>query len=159
MGLTTVDTQDTSQLLAELKGIHLPPPPVTPDLWPVALAITVCVGALLLFITRFYQQRRSWHLPALSKLNTLQQESPPDALWQTASLLRRIVLTEKNNQATKHLSGPQWLQYLDHFFNTDYFSNAEGRIFGEQLYQPGSTLNDGNYRQLKKLIKRHRWRQ
>lgn len=154
-----METSDTTELLAGLKGIHLPPPPAAPDLWPVALSIIVCGFALLFFIIRYYRQQNSWHHHALSTLSKLQQQAPADALHQTASLLKRATLTEKSNITTKHLNGQPWLQYLDNFFNTNYFTSGDGQVFGERLYKPGATLTTNNYRELKKLIKRHRWRQ
>ena len=151
-----MSTQDTAELLSQLKGIHLPVAPVAPDLKPVYLSLALCVIALLVFLFRRYRRTGSWHTEALIALKTIQRGSPPDALPRIATLLRRIALTEDNHPEVRHLHGDNWLGYLDIFFQTDFFSNGDGRIFGDALYRSSPRIAGQMYTDLEKLIKRRK---
>lgn len=152
-------SQDTTALLAQLKGIQLPEAPVSPSLWPLYLCLAVCAAALVVFAIRHYKRKRTWHRPALKKLKEIQRGSTAESLQQTAVLLKRIALTEGNREAIQHLNGERWLQYLDRFFNTDYFSSGNGRIFGNALYQPDAFADQNLHNDLGRLIKQHSRRQ
>lgn len=158
---------DATELLAMVRDIHLPAEPVAPPVWPIALAVMVIALALLTLLAA--RRRVSWASAARSELTKIQHRNDGKALAQTASLLRRIVLTE-NNTAESHtvethmadvqrLSGQNWLKHLDHFFNTRYFTEGDGKVFGTALYQANTEAPPQLYRDLKRLIRRRRWQQ
>jgi len=152
-----VETEDTATLLAQLKDIHLPAAPDAQNLWPVYLSLALCAAALLVFIVRLLKKRQTWTTEALASLNSIRHQE--HALQKTAVLLKRIALTVEDNskvqsQSIKRLHGDDWLAYLDDFYNTDFFSNGAGRIFGDALYLKESHADEQLLDKLAQLIKR-----
>ncbi len=150
---------DTTELLAQLKGVHLPEAPVPADLWPVVLSLAVCAIALLVFAIKHIHVKRTWHRTALDTLAIIDKRSrhqPYNSLQQTAVLLKRISLTTDERKTVKHLTGDAWLRHLDTFFSTNYFTCGNGRIFGSALYQVNTTAETTVLSEIEKLIKRHK---
>jgi len=152
-----MESQDTSALLAQLRGIHLPPAPAAPDLWPLYLAVLLCVIATAVFFLKRNNNRFNWKKSALSELDNIKAQSSADAVQQIATLLKRIALTHDQSRTTRHLHGEPWLQYLDSFYQTEYFSRGDGRVFGSALYTSKNQLNnqpdDALFKKLRRLIK------
>ncbi len=152
-----MENQDTAQLLAQLKDIHLPEAPVAPSLWPLYVFIVLLFLALGVYALRRSRSSTNWQREALDNLADIQQRSPQTALQQTAILLKRIAITHDNHPSVKRLSGDRWLQYLDQFYRTDFFSKGEGQVFGDALYRSSTSANNTLYKGLKRLIKRRKW--
>ena len=150
---------DTTELLAQLKGIHLPEAPVAPNLWPMILSLIICAVAALVFARRHLRGKQTWHHSALDTLDGIQKQeniNSNDSLHQTAVLLKRIALTEGGRESVQRLNGEPWLNYLDTFFATEFFSAGDGRVFGEALYKAEALEKETVLSDLKQLIKRHK---
>ena len=148
-----METQDTAELLSQLKGVHLPDAPVAPSLLPVYLSILLCVVALIAFILKINRNDNNEYDEALSTLSRIRKDSTANELQKTAALLKRIALTHDARPAVRLLHGNPWLEYLDNFYQTDFFSQGKGRIFGDALYQPDTALDKNIYQELQRLIK------
>jgi len=149
-----VSTEDTTALLAQLREVHLPEAPAAPSVWPVALALLLLAIALLLFIFKRRPKKAAWSDEAISSLRAIKQNQPEDGIQQTASLLRRVVLT--HDTSVRHQTGDTWLDSLDRFFNTTYFSRGHGRIFGASLYASNQSASKTLYRDIENLIRKRR---
>ncbi len=154
-----MDDLDATQLLALVRDIHLPAAPPQPAVWPMLLAAIIILLALAAVFLSRYRKRDSWASQAKKELTLIEQSGHSQALEQTASLLKRIALTHDNRREVKHLSGKPWLNYLDLFFNTQYFTEGEGKLFGHALYQQNIRAPENIYRDLRKLIRRRDWQQ
>lgn len=157
-------TEDTTSLLAQLRDIHLPEAPAEPPVWPLVIATVLCLLAIAAIFYRRSKSRTSWSQEALAELDSIAEKRTkisdgPDALQQTAALLKRIVLTHSSDSSVKHLTGDKWLAHLDQFFNTRYFSAGDGQIFGNTLYQQDGQASESLYQELKKLIRKRKWQE
>ena len=147
-------TQDTSELLAQLRGIQLPEAPAEPQIWPVVLSVIVIVFALLAYMFSRTRGRSSWVKQATFELEAIKSNEGTEGLQSTSVLLKRIVITHDNSNEVMHLSGDNWLHFLDGFFSTRYFSEGDGQLFGTAKYRQHYGLKPEMYDTLKKLIKR-----
>lgn len=147
---------DATQLLEQLRDIHQPAPPSEPAIWPIAIALLIIGTAIVALILRHWKRRqRSWLSAALQELDSIQHHANSTARLHTAELLKRIVLTHDNNADIRKLHGNAWLRHLDQFFKTRFFSEGDGRIYGDTLYQPNTNIDSALiYKKLRKLIKR-----
>lgn len=150
-------TENSASLLAQLREIHLPEAPVAPSLAPVIVALILVAAALFVVLLKRAKKKPSWSDEALVELDNIADAKAPDSVLQTAALLKRIVLTHKTS--VSHQTGDEWLYTLDLFFNTTYFSNGGGQIFGDRLYTGESAVPETLYRDLKKLIRRRKRQQ
>lgn len=151
-------TEKKSDLLAQLKGNHLPDPPEAPELWPFYMSIIICVAALTVFWQRKLTSRRSWKQEALAQIDAIRSASTADSMLQLAILLKRVVLTVNPDQSTRTLHGEAWLEYLDEFFHTEFFSAGAGRAFGSELYRSQQVPDDQLYSTLRLLIEAGKWK-
>ena len=146
-------TEDTAELLSQLRGIHLPVAPAEPAIWPMMLAVIVIALALLAYLFDRTQYKISWSKQATLELDRIKSSEHSQGLQSTAVLLKRIVITHDNRKEIKQLSGDNWLRYLDKFFSTRYFSESDGQLFGTAQYRQHQELKPEIYNELKKLIK------
>jgi len=147
-------SQDTTELLAQLRGIHIPQAPAEPQIWPLVVATVVITAALLFFLWNRSRGGLNWAKQASLELERIKNTENLTGLQSTAVLLKRIVITHDNNSEIKHLSGDRWLRYLDNFFSTQYFTQGDGQVFGTAKYQKHHQLSPGHYKDIKALIKR-----
>lgn len=153
-----MESQDTTQLLAQLRDIHLPPAPAEPAIWPLIIAVGIIAIAVVALLLKRIGNSNSWAATATRELKVIQMNAEPSAPLQTAELLKRIVLTHDNNPDVKHLTGHAWLVYLDKFFNTRFFTTGQGQQFGDTLYQqPHQPLTPEIFKTLRKLVRRRKW--
>lgn len=156
-----MEAQDATQLLAQLRDIHLPPAPAEPAVWPLVVAALIIAVAATVLVLRHLQQSNSWAATATRELKQIQTNAEAAAPLKTAELLKRIVITHDKNPDVRHLSGNAWLVYLDKFFSTQFFTTGHGQLFGDTLYQPrqnNQPLKPEIYTTLRKLIRRRKWR-
>jgi len=150
-------TTDTTELLAQLRGIHLPDAPQAPALWPLVFAAAIIFFTLTLWLIKKRHTHTSWANEAIAELKSIQQADDSNTTQSIAMLLKRIALTEDSDNKIKHLNGTNWLVYLDGFFNTRYFSEGNGQAFGSDLYKHNSPVDQSVYRELTRLIRRRQW--
>ena len=156
---------EAAELLSQLREVRLPDPPVEVSIVPGALSATVIIMALLTLAIVWWKRRHRWITFVERELTNYQTMRPDVALCEMAKLLKRIVMTHKSKPSISTLSGDDWLDELDSFFSTDFFTAGEGRLFGRSLYQ--SPIPDTNSNRdlitdlsqsIGKLVKRRRWR-
>jgi len=146
-------TQDTTELLAQLRGIHMPQAPAEPQSWPLVVAAAVITVALLLYLSSRFRDNITWAKEASLELEHIRHTENLQGLQSMAVLLKRIVITHDHSSEVKHLSGDKWLRYLDEFFSTQYFTQGDGQIFGTAQYQKHQQLNPETYKTINALIK------
>jgi len=137
----------------------MPEAPVEPATWPV----TLCAGILLLLagvvIVNHKRGATTWAKQARLELDTIESDENTHALKQTAVLLKRIVITHDKRDEVRRLSGDRWLRYLDSFFQTRYFSEGNGQLFGAAQYRQEHRMPPEMFNELKELIlQKHRSR-
>lgn len=147
-------SKNTTELLAQLRGIHLPETPAEPQSWPLILALTIIATALLCHLVSRYRSYMSWSKQACRELDLIKDSENLHGLQSTAALLKRIALTHDHDNRVKQLSGDDWLTYLDKLFETRYFSEGDGQLFGTAQYQKDRKLSPQSYKDIKALIKR-----
>jgi len=124
-------TQSTSELLAQLRGLQMPEAPTEPAVWPVILSAGILLLIGMVFLIRRKRGTTTWAKEAKRELDSIKHNENTHALTQTAALLKRIAITHDNSAEVKRLTGDRWLRYLDSFFQTRYFSEGNGQLFGE----------------------------
>lgn len=142
-------------LLDGLRDVIEPSEPAGLSLWLVFANVTVLVVIILLWVGSRRRRRYRWRKSALATIETARTQQPAQALLILAKLVRKIML--HRNQDVGDSSGDSWLQELDRTFATDWFTQDDGRIFGEALYTPlqlSTEQRDRWCQTLTKLIRR-----
>lgn len=150
--------ENSAEILEQLKGIHLPPAPPEPALWPLVVASVLISLAAVVALYR-YKRKTRWHHHALQELARIEHLQKDKQLYEVAKLLKRVAITHDKTTDTTRLTGQAWLDYLDQFYNTSYFSAGDGRILSTNIY--GKPDNDTSPKkmisQVKRLIKHRVW--
>jgi len=123
-----------SELLAQLRGVQEPLPPDGVSLWLLTANTALLVLIIALAFLHRNASRQQWRRGLLRDLNKAKQLPPAPAVASAATMLRQLVLAH-GHRAGK-LTGEPWLQKLDEFFETYWFTQEQGRVFGDILYQP-----------------------
>ena len=132
----------------------MPEAPVEPAIWPVILSIAILLLLLAVLLFSRTRKQTTWAKQARYELETIALNQNINALNQTATLLKRIVITHDKSDEVKRLSGDRWLRYLDSFFLTHYFSEGNGQLFGSAQYQRVHRMPPEMFNELKNLIQR-----
>lgn len=127
---------DVSRLLETLHPMREPPPP--PSILPfVVMVVLGCAAAAVLFLVfREAKLRRARNLrrTAEAALAVSRPLVPAERLAAQALLLRRLVRRLRGDAEARR-QGTPWLASLDETFDTRFFTEGEGRAFGEALYR------------------------
>lgn len=132
---------DPAGVLDGLRDLHWPFAGAAAG--PVATMIAVGCALAIGLSAALWPVLRRWRAvrrAALAALATSRLLDPPERLAAQAMLLRRVVRTIDGDAAAR-LHGRDWLAHLDRLFATRFFTEGEGRSFGEALYRP---LPDGD---------------
>ncbi len=134
---------DTATLLATLKEVKHPPPPEATAPWLLIVSALCLVLFLVILLRALLRKHNRWQVEAVSEIKQASRAGqtgeidPEQQLARMATTLRRIALYFSDGSSiARTASGDDWLSILDSMFKTDYFSSGEGRIFGDNLYQP-----------------------
>ena len=152
---------NATELLAQLRDIRIPAPPPEPSLWPVLAALLVLLITFGYLAWHLLRRRNRWATDALVRIKNIQQQNADNAVEEYAYLLKQIAVTVKDESGIRQLHGQDWLQFLDRFFSTHFFSTDAGQIFGDSLYRQSTIKEDCADKlgeQLKRLIRRRRLR-
>lgn len=131
--------------LDQLRGLHLPGGSAALFRGEIFVAILVGLcAALLVGLARrlWLRMRQTLRRTALAELAAASRLPPEERLVAQASLLRRLVLTLRGEEAAA-IRGEAWAGELDRLFRTDYFSRGAGRIFVDGLYAGGARPEPG----------------
>ncbi len=126
--------------LAELKDIHLPPPP---EFWPpapgwwllAALATLAC--AYLIYLGVKYWRKNAYRRYALAELEQIfAQYKGQDSIimTETNELLKRVALTRYPRDKVANLTGESWVAFLDASANVHDFSMGPGQVLVDGPY-------------------------
>ncbi len=153
VAIFSMSNTDTAALLASLRDIHEPAAP-EPG-WPWLL-LAVGLGIALL-ITLWLKRPKPKPTVASQQINAARNQATDQALIRLARLLRKYAST--NNLSPRNQpQGDAWLQHLDSYFNTQFFSHDIGRVFGDALYRKPEQPIDVNVLcdQLQQLFEKRR---
>lgn len=145
---------DTTTLLAQLRDVQQPLPPEGVSLWLIAANISI---AGLIVALLWYQKRQSisgWRKQFIKDLRQAKQQPPTEAIGIAATQLRQLMLF--HGHKIQNLSGDTWLQELDRQFNTLWFTQGDGQVFGDALYQRGAVEKQkitSVFKELETLVK------
>jgi hypothetical protein len=141
-----MDTDVTTQLLAQLRDIHAPK---TLSWWPLAsgwLVVAILGLAALVWVWyryRLYRKKIVRRNSILQHLNRLKfdlvlEEHYPLVYQDLSTLLRRIALMTHERTDVAHLTGDDWLNFLDTQCQTQLFSQDIGRLLLSAPYFPNN---------------------
>ncbi len=123
----------TEQILSQLRDVQLPPAPEGAPVWLMMANLIMLLLVLTGLGYRRYRRRNQWRRDTLFRVQQARSEKPAVALLTLAKLLRQILIHRHHDIPGNAQS---WLHTLDEAFGTDWFTQAEGRLFGDALYQP-----------------------
>lgn len=153
------DVSNPSELLAELRDIHLPDPvswwPPAPGWWLLLGLLVTCCAILAWWVVRRGTFRlRDAALQRLGELASEHSRSGDDqALLRALSrLLRQAAVCHFPREVCSGLTGKEWLEFLDRAFPDRPFSNGVGTVLAQAPYHPAVTLE--NAEQLVVLCRR-----
>ena len=136
-----------SNLLAQLRDIHLPP---AIGLWPIAWGWYLVVLVALIFFWGFYQYRylisaytlKRQLLKELMRLEKKYQQEQKSsiALQEVAFFLKKAALQFYPREQIAHLYGEEWLMFLDSTAKNLNSSSCQ-KLFKDSLYRPVVTEN------------------
>ena len=125
---------EASELLAQLRTVREPLPPESTELWLIVANVGLLVLILFMGWIRYTARNRKWKKRFLHDLNQAKELPQEQAVCNVAIMLRQLMLSRGHNVNT--LTGNAWLEQLDNEFNTTFFTQSRGRVFGNALYQP-----------------------
>ena len=132
---------DVARLLETLHPLREPPAPA--PIAPVLAMLAIgCVAAMLAFVVawRVGRRRTAVRGAAAAALAASRALAPPERLAAQAGLLRRLVRGALGEPAARE-QGEAWLRRLDQMFETRFFTEDAGVVFGDPLYRRPSDLD------------------
>lgn len=149
--------------LDQLRDIHLPAPI---ESWPPAigwwlLGAMALLGILygLYLIYRLWQ-RNAYRREALIELEKIKHQFTDDKtgyLHACNHLLKRVALTHYERSEVAHLTGENWVAFLDTTADTKEFSMGEGQVFIHGQYANDTSYNlDALHNISKHWIEKHK---
>lgn len=119
-------------ILEQLRDIQLPPAPESVSAWLILANLLMLLACLAGLYHLWRHKRELWRRDALHQLGKAGTLEPTVALLALARLLRQIMLYRQYDINT---NGQNWLAKLDEAFDTQWFTQAEGQVFGSALYR------------------------
>lgn len=133
---------DNASLVGKLRGIHAPPSDGAMTLITMSLLGAMTASGLVIYLYRRWRMKQESYGKALAALECSREYPAADRLVIQARMLRDVA--NSIDPAACFLHGDAWLSRLDEIFDTNFFSQGPGRIFGEELYKPVSTAVTDN---------------
>lgn len=142
----------TAPSLAQLRDIHLPPPPGAFSLSPIETALLAAMVAAALVGARYLwcQRRRTRPLrDALTELARLERRhalAPDDQAFARglSQVLRRYARWRFPEAPVAGLAGSAWLDFLDTHFRSGSFRVAPGKLLASLPYAPPTRAAAGS---------------
>ena len=133
---------DNASLVGKLRDIHAPESDGVMPLITMSLLGVMSAIVLIIYFYRRWRLKQESFGEALAALECSRDYPAADRLVIQARVLRAVA--DSIDPAACLLHGDAWLSRLDEMFNTNFFSQGPGRIFGEELYKPVSTAVTDN---------------
>ncbi len=130
------DSPLSPEVLAELKGLQLPPVPEAPLPWLWIILAAVLAALLIWAVVTWWMRRprlRGWKV-LFAEAQAIEDDSK--ALTALAVLCRRFVLSKHDAPEVSRLSGAAWIAYLSTHFVAP--REALSVFLAEGIYQPQS---------------------
>lgn len=125
---------EAERLLNTLREISEPSAPQGVSGW-IILANLLVLFLLLAAFYRYWQfKKKRWRYEVTLKLRRCANLPIERGLLSMAKILREVIVL-KTGHCPK-LTGDEWLAFLDQQFTTDWFTEGDGQIFGNAMYQP-----------------------
>jgi len=123
---------EAEQLLSRLRDIQEPAAPEGVSVLLIAANMLLLIVILATLFLRWRRNRERWRREALNCVSIARNLEPQAGLLSLAKLLRQLM--HYRHGFLSELDGQAWLTQLDQEFDTQWFSQDSGRIFGEALY-------------------------
>lgn len=131
------------------RDIHLPP---SISWWPLAfgwwvmISIVIAILVVIFILVRNYL-KSSLKKDAAKELNSIEQmylqtQDSTRCVSALSILLRRVILSQKQQVSAAGITGHAWLQLLDQYSGTCEFSQGPGKILLVGPYQPTVEKDD-----------------
>jgi hypothetical protein len=137
-------------VLAQLRDIHLPAPPLwwppAPGWWIAAAATLLAVALLGRYLLR-YRQRGAPIRMSQRLLAELYQDyergnrGPLSFVNACNELLKRLLIHALADADARPASGEAWLELLDHHSATNQFTQGPGRALGSERFRPDQNID------------------
>ncbi|WP_158810067.1 DUF4381 domain-containing protein [Beijerinckia sp. L45] len=119
--------------LDSLRPLREPPAPESLAPYLVMIVVGIVLAVLIVWLARMIRaNRQRVRRAAAAELVLSRALPPPERLAAQAVLLRRLVRTTAAEEPREH--GAPWLARLDQTFATSFFSQGDGRAYGDALY-------------------------
>jgi len=146
---------EAERILLQLRDIHEPLPPdgLPTSVWLLtAVALLMVAFFVLMGLRKFLSRNQPQSL--IAQHCALAQKEPDDrGRLRLARLLRQQALQQKTGNSIMHTTGEAWLVHLDATHKTTWFTQGEGRQFGDDLYtQTNTALSDDTCKQVQYFL-------
>lgn len=152
---------DAGDPLAALRPIRMPAPDLAVGEQLLLAALLGLASAIVLSVLVALLRRRASALgPEAELMAVLRGSTPGDAaesLTEFAAALRHYVARRESAEMAA-AQGERWLAHLDRVFDTDFFSEGEGAVFGGGLYAPRIEVDPQRIGGTLQELLRERWR-
>ena len=137
-----------SNILQQLRDIHLPQPisvwPLAPGWYVTAVIVGILVVVLGAYLYRVWRRlkRRRTILRELHQLKSQQGDrETAEIIADLSGLLKRVAIYCFPKHAVAGLIGKAWLQFLNDKGRTQDFSQTEGELLVSAAYQKSENIN------------------
>lgn len=130
---------DPTDLLLQIRDVHEPVPPESSSALLFGLAILSALLLLVIGLGWLRWRRHSLNRQLRDEIQHIKTSAQPNnqSLYQLAVLLRKT-MHHLHGDVINALDGDMWLAKLDATFNTQYFTQGRGMVFGKTLYEANS---------------------
>jgi hypothetical protein len=155
-----------SDLLQQLRDIHLPDPPglwpPAPGWWLVALLLLGLLGWLILQGVAAERGRRPIRRARrlyddVYRRHQSGELSLRDYLHQSNELIKRLLIHGLHEDAARRATGDTWLELLDRHMSEPVFSRGPGSALGDGRFRPDVEADaSGVHEAIRELLERVR---
>jgi hypothetical protein len=147
--------------LAQMRPLHLPE---AIDFWPLApgwyvvfvLLLVTIIGLTLFFLNKkrktLFKRQATKELHVIRSRLASKESSPQETAQALSSLLKRLALSHFPRENISPLNGEVWLSFLNSLFSSNFFSENEGKLLGEALFDESFWRKEDSEQSLKKVI-------
>jgi len=142
-------TMPPSDPLAQLRDIHLPPPPESwppaPGWWLLALIAVLAVGFAAALALRYWQRNR-YRREAVREAAKLYAKWTTDGdsiayVAAVQTLLKRVALSAFPRAEVARLTGEAWVAFLDRTMGSHEFSMGAGEVLIDAHYRRNVSID------------------
>lgn len=132
--MSDTNKTNTTELLDSVRDIHEPAPPASSSALVMGLLAVLIAVFLLAAIIAVFRRRKIVNRELQHELQRIETQ-PADTALQSLAILLRRTMHYMHGDTINQLENQPWLEALSNTFNTTYFTQGKGRIFGDALYK------------------------